>query len=305
MRSRQRGRGSADLDEETPARKAWPLTDTEMLTFDPATYWDERYKNAYDLIAASYAGIEPEVAAALYERMRASVTSMLGRHHLLGELGTRRILDVGSGTGFWIDYWKRRGVLSVTSVEISSRAAAALRQRHPDVPVIQADIRGVDPTSVGGPFRLVSAMNVLVCVVDEGGFERTIRNLSSLLDPHGFMLLMDPVIRHQRRGAPVSDVQTSVARPLERWLEVFEQSNLRLIDIRPVTALLGNPVDTAHALTFRVLARYWSLLNTACHRLDRASRGLAKAAQMLDHVLVGAGFGPSLKLMLVRPADST
>src|SRR5262245_1706679 len=89
---------------------------------------------------------------------------------VVDELGTTsgrgrpaRVLDVGAGTGFYVDRWLARKA-SVTGVDLTEVSVRNLRERFPAARFIQADIGaplGPPLADEIGTFDVVSAFDVL------------------------------------------------------------------------------------------------------------------------------------------------
>src|SRR5829696_5730512 len=77
-----------------------------------------------------------------------------------------RVLDVGSGTGFYIDRWHELGVSSVTGADLTETAVEQLRRRYPADRFVRFDVTEEGAPLEPGSFELVSAMDVLFHVVE-------------------------------------------------------------------------------------------------------------------------------------------
>src|SRR5207247_11416024 len=95
---------------------------------------------AYDAACSPLRAIQLERALA-----RAGVT-----------LAGRRVLDVGCGTGFFTDFYLRRGA-TVTGLDITTTSVERLRQRFPDARFVLADVSESVPDE---RFDLVNAFDV-------------------------------------------------------------------------------------------------------------------------------------------------
>jgi SAM-dependent methyltransferase len=75
------------------------------------------------------------------------------------DLENKRVLDVGSGPGHFIGFYQSRRC-TVTAVEGRVDNVAALRQRHPDVQAVVADVQSFDLTALGR-FDVVHCLGLL------------------------------------------------------------------------------------------------------------------------------------------------
>jgi hypothetical protein len=77
--------------------------------YRPEEYWESRMGQGFDLRGVGY----PELSLAFNECMFQAIAASTDRG--LRRLGVdaawlrdARVLDVGSGVGFWVDYWSRK-----------------------------------------------------------------------------------------------------------------------------------------------------------------------------------------------------
>jgi SAM-dependent methyltransferase len=130
-----------------------------------------------------------------------------------------RLLDVGSGTGHWVDFFRQvLLVQGVVAVEITSLMAEHLRRKYqgdPAVRVLEADVVEDDFTvdRIGGPVDYVSAIGVLFHIVDDARWERAMRHLAASLKPGGLVFVGGEF------GARTSDVQFHGSDDFHSWRE--------------------------------------------------------------------------------------
>jgi SAM-dependent methyltransferase len=126
-----------------------------------------------------------------------------------------RVLDVGSGTGHWVDFFLDVYLAqAVTAVEFVPQMAAFLRAKYADLPqvtVLAADI--VEEQLPERAFDIVSAIGVLFHIVDDAGWRRAVRRLFEALKPGGLLLVGGDF------GAETRDVQHHRIDRFESWRE--------------------------------------------------------------------------------------
>ena len=117
--------------------------------------------------------------------------------HALQKRSNLRLLDVGSGTGHWIDFFFSTFFVSeATGLEITDNMCEFLRRKYEgrrDVRIVSADIASpsFDVTHLGGRVDYISAIGVLFHIVDDGRWRAAVRNLASALSPDGLMFIGD------------------------------------------------------------------------------------------------------------------
>lgn len=157
------------------------------------------------------------------------------------------VLDVGSGAGHWIDFY--RSVFDarrVVGIELAAPAAEALRSRYAaagDVSIEEVDVSG--DVELGERFDIVNAVDVLFHIVDDGLWRRAVENLGRHLAPGGLLVVAEYValVPHDaglrrpdtERGEPVAaDVVmvTKHVRSLRQWKACGRKAGLTLLHTR-------------------------------------------------------------------------
>jgi len=147
-------------------------------------FTDEELKKFYD--GEFYEKERPDY----FERMEADKEWWMLRYHyyfemLEGHAPGRRILDIGSGPGYFLEAGRARGWQAV-GFEPSRMAADYARARG--LAVVN-DFFGADKARAEGPFDAISLSMVLEHVRDPIGL---IEEARSLLVPGGLLLLISP-----------------------------------------------------------------------------------------------------------------
>lgn len=170
------------------------------------------------------------------------------------------VLDVGSGAGHWIDFYRSVfGARRVVAIEHAAPAADALRSRYAgesDVSVEEVDVSG--DLELGERFDIVNAVDVLFHVVDDGRWRRAVANLGRQLAPGGLLVvaeLVTPVpydaglrAPDAERGEPVAaDVVmvTKRVRSLRQWKACGRDAGLTLVHTRHLrqSRMLATPAN--------------------------------------------------------------
>lgn len=202
-----------------------------------------------------------------------------------------QVLDVGSGSGFYVDLWRRLGA-RVAGCDITDAAVDALRKRYPGVPFERADVGERGALGESARYDAVSAMDVLFHIVDDARWRAALANIANVLRPGGAFVLSDNFVH----GAALR-ASTQVSRSLEEFERELSRNGFDVLVRRPVFALMNTPVDTANGL-YRTLWR----ATTAVARRREFLGGLA--GMMLYPIEIALTSmlreGPSTELMICR-----
>lgn len=270
-----------------------------MSEYRPTEYWERLLSGQYDLSGVAYPNLPVRFNQAFYAQLRRAVEGMIQSHQV--EIRHKDVLEIGPGTGFWVQLWTNMGASSVTGLDITRTAVERLSVKFPSHEFRVADV-GSDELDELGPFDVIAAMSVLLHIVDDERLGVALSNMARTLRPGGVILLMEPLVVRKWWGPVVDSMSNSKARTVDEWRRSLQKVGLELVDQRPATALLGNVCDTTHKLTWRVHDLYWWSLGPFFQRVPRVTRPATGVIAWMDRVLVSAGWGPSAKVMLVRQA---
>jgi len=244
-----------------------------VTAISPKEYWETRLRDHWDLHGVGFAGYGLYYNQWLYRvRRRAFLASVRA---LPLDLSRSKILDIGSGTGFYVGIWKSLGVPSITASDFTTVAVQRLKTAHPDVASVQLDIGGsLGSQGFAGTFDAITAFDVLFHIVDDERFRAAIFNISSLCRSGGYFLFSDNFLH----GRTVRTDQ-QVHRSLEHITTVLEAAGLAIVKRAPLFFAMNAPVDTrrgwplllwrAFMLPARVIPMLGAVYGAALYPLER------------------------------------
>lgn len=255
--------------------------------FDPRAYWESRLERMYTLEGVGYRGLGVgynwwfyRVAAKVFRRAATSLEV---------NLADAKVLDVGSGTGFYIEQWKRLGAKSITGCDITSVAVERLRQRHAEIDFELFDI-GSTSLKFPNPFDIVSAMAVLFHIVDDQRYQQALHNLYRLLRPGGYMLYSDNFLHKGRYEA-----MHHVSRSLREVEQMMLETGFTIISRRPMYVLMNYPVDSEAPF----LRHTWRIIQRGCQA--RCGFVIGAVLYPLEVILTGMlAESPTLEIMICQ-----
>jgi 2-polyprenyl-3-methyl-5-hydroxy-6-metoxy-1,4-benzoquinol methylase len=257
--------------------------------FDPQRYWESRLSERYTLGATGWSGLGESFNRWSYA-VRRVVFSRIVRE-VLSDRGSLRVLDVGSGTGFYLRAWQRLGVADVAGSDLTAAAVARLGARFPGMPVHQLDIGEEDAQPPGAPFDAISVIDVLYHIVDDDRYEQALRNCARLLKRGGTLILSENFVAARQPG------QHQVSRTADVIEAILARADLVPVLMRPVFFLMNTPVDSAS----RLLRAWWKVAMKLASRNEAIGWALGAGLYPVEVAL--ATFlrdGPSTKIMVCR-----
>jgi SAM-dependent methyltransferase len=217
--------GRVKVPEQTNRNDCdWPrMPKTE---FQPSTYWETRLDRQFDLAGVGFRRRSEAYNRWVY-RVRLEMMDRILKEHGWPIEGMS-VLDAGSGTGVFIDYWTRRGAAEVTGVDFTEVAVQNLRKSYPKASFHRADL--ADPNlNVGGPYDYISVFDVMFHVVEYGKFSQAAKNLAKMCRPGTKVIITDDFGSRTR-----STIKHVRKRSLEMYQEVFAAAGFRLSEVRPL-----------------------------------------------------------------------
>lgn len=257
--------------------------------FDATNYWERRLRSTPGLKGVGYARLGQQFNEAMYELRRRTFPVFLQ------EWGITRtpfdVLDIGSGTGFYIQEWTKAGARSVTGSDLTRVAVERLSQAFPGVAFHQFDVGGAERPAAFGQYDIVSAMDMLFHIVDDAAYERAIRNCHALTKPGGHFVLSEVFLEGERVSVP-----HMVSRSLREISALLEDTGFEIVDRRPMFVLMNYPVDAG-----RLAQLAWTAMMAPSVVSDVYGGLIGKLLMPIERKLVlSRREGPSTEIMLCR-----
>jgi SAM-dependent methyltransferase len=250
-------------------------------------YWERRLADSGGLGAVGWLGLGEPFNAWMY-RVRRRL--FLRRLRPLVENRALDVLDVGSGTGFYVGLWKELGARTIVGSDITETAVERLRQRFPEHEFRRLDIGGEEIPDER--FDAISAMDMLFHITDDAAYERAFGNLARLLKPGGLLVFTENFVHGPERSGP-----HQVSRSLDQIVAVIARSGLRPVSRRPVFVLMNGPVDSDS----RLLRQGWRVLGPLLYRWPRAGGPIGALMAAVEVPLASImREGPSTEMMIGR-----
>ncbi|MEW5735173.1 MAG: class I SAM-dependent methyltransferase [Thermodesulfobacteriota bacterium] len=251
-------------------------------------YWEDRLGRSFGPEGVGFRMLGRNYNHAMYQVRRAVFKRILketGR-----SFAGARVLDIGCGTGFYVDQWERAGAGEITGVDITAVSVEKLGARFPNHSFFQADIGSDISMLPRQDFDAISAFDVLFHIVDDEGYAQALKNIRSLLAPRGLLLWSDNFLH----GA---ELRTSIqaSRTLGHIEDILARSGFEIRMRRPMFLLMNAPVDAPG----RLHRAAWRLLERTVPRSEALGWLAGKLLAPLEILLLRrATEGPSTEWMI-------
>lgn len=206
------------------------------MSYKPQEFWDRRLSEQFDLRGTGETGLSLAYNEACYTLRREVLDRALREVRV--DPRSRRILDVGCGSGFWTDYYLQRGAI-YTGVDISPVSIERLSKKYPQSRFILSDVSEV---ALEERYDAVNAFDVLYHITDEARWETAVLNIASAVTPGGLLLVTDVF---SSLGAVA---EHNVMRPLSRYMELIEPLGFANEWFHPTHVLLNSELGALRFL---------------------------------------------------------
>ncbi len=262
----------------------------DVAHFNAQAYWEDRLACDYTLGGVGRLTWGQPFNRWAY-RVRRRVFLRLIREQL-ASFSELVVLDIGSGTGFYIDLWRELGALSITGCDITDFAVGRLRQLFPSHTFHRVDIGAESEPLPRGCFDVVSCCDVLFHIVDDARYVRAFQNIYSLLKPGG-VLVFTEVFRHEETLRH----QHIVHRSIGAIDAALDEAGFETVVRRPLFVLMNDAVDSRS----RILKCCWWCMRHIIPRMKWMGVVAGAALYPLELALVRICVeSPTTEIMIAR-----
>jgi len=275
-----------------------------MNRYSPEDYWQERIKKNFSLAGIGYLGLGLEYNKWAYKARVRALSRLLKKYQI--NPYKKRILDIGVGTGFYINYWNKLGADFIVGLDITEKSISTLEKKFPQYKFVKADISS-DELNLERKFDIITAFDVLFHIVEEEKFEQALRNIREMSHKNTQILISDGFLKEYRSPRFHENYRT-----IDRYKTVLENNGLKCVTIVPVFYFMDNPIDKGvlkNDFIKILLPRIWFIITTI---ISLSNKKLGMLGDIIGYLIGAILFtidgiilryvkeGPSTKLMLVE-----
>lgn len=198
-------------------------------------FWERRLEGDWTESGVGYRALGRPFNTWMYKVREEVFLRRVGRLGLLDP----SVLDVGSGTGFYVRLWDRLGAADVTGCDMTDAAVARLRERFPDHRFVRQDAADLDAFE-DASFDALSCMDVLFHITDDDRYTSAVGEFARVLRPGGTLVISENCLqRPEQRG------EHQVNRTLEWIAGTLDKAGFDLRLRVPMLMLMNAQVDAA------------------------------------------------------------
>jgi predicted TPR repeat methyltransferase len=210
------------------------------------------------------------------------------------QLDRLAVLDVGCGTGFYLEQWQSLGVKSLAGLDISDWAVAQVAQAYPNGTFYRVDIGAFASPLPAERFDVISAIDILVHIVDDAAYLRALKNIHHALRTGGYLLYSDSFFH----GAEKQFEDYWKGRSLSTVAVAMQTCGFEIVSRVPMSVLMSAPTDSRHR---RLSDAIWETVMVPVRRREWIGFLMGALLYPLDLLLVSRlKESPAIEIMVCR-----
>lgn len=199
-------------------------------------YWEKRLNENYGLHGTGYIGLGKKFNYWMYNVRKKVFLKKLTKLNL--DTKNMDVLDIGSGSGFYISLWIDHGVKSIMGSDITSVSVKNLKKMYPKNDFLEMDISD-DVIPITKKFHIISAFDMLFHIVDDDKYSKAIKNIFDMLHPGGFFIFSENFIHTDSLHN-----QYQTTRSINDITRVIKNSGFQILERSPMFYFMNTPVDS-------------------------------------------------------------
>lgn len=189
-------------------------------------FWENRLAQGIDLRTTGHRAFNLSYNQWLYQAQKDRLDLLLTKNQVPINNDTT-LLDIGSGWGYFVEYFIDKGVNSIEGIDIAKPSIEYLQQKYPRLTFYQIDI-SASSIPAQKSYDIITAFSVVFHIVDDKKFKQALLNMVELLKSSGFLIICDTF---EKKFIPTPGHVRF--RPLSAYTDIFHKSEVQVIDILP------------------------------------------------------------------------
>jgi SAM-dependent methyltransferase len=254
-------------------------------------YWEKRLNDNYGLHGTGFIGLGKKYNSWMY-KVRKHV--FLKKLSLLNvEYDNIEVLDVGSGTGFYIRIWNELGVKKVVGCDLTTVAVKNLITSFPKNNFLELDISN-EVIPISEKFDIISAFDMLFHIVDDDKYSKAMANIHGLLKTDGLFIFSENFIHQNPKN---NRYQTS--RSLNEIELIIKRCGFKILNRSPMFFFMNAPVDSNNVF----FKKSWRLITKVVQKGELFGSLLGFMLFPIEILMVNLNKeGPSTEIMICKKA---
>ncbi|MHB8256099.1 MAG: class I SAM-dependent methyltransferase [Acidiferrobacterales bacterium] len=238
--------------------------------FDQVDYWTRRISGDIDLGVVGHRSLGRAYNEYIYRRRAVVLRDAIEELGL--EPAGSKVLDVGAGSGYYVDFWRALGVPALVGIDLSREGMERLAAKYPEYRFLCADVTSPSiSAAIDSRFSVITVFDVIYHITDDDAAQRAFNSISEMLERDGYLLVFDHIM-----GSDYALRQHVKYRGEQHYAEMLHRASLEIVGRRPLFVFLEPPVighRSADVLISGIycaagmLMRRWNRLGSLAGRL--------------------------------------
>jgi len=243
--------------------------------YHPKEFWEKRLSKNFSLMGVGCTGFSNNYNKWMYKAFKKSIDSILKEN-----LKDKKILDIGCGTGFYIEHLLNKGATDISGMDIAKKSILALKKKYPSLTFLNADIS--EKISLKKKYDLILAMSVLYHIVDGNKFEKAIKNIRKLAKKGSQVVILDMFLKKYQ---PPKKGTHCYFRAYNQYKEVLEKNGINIIKTTPTLYFLNPPFDINNKLIRRIFLLLWNVTMSIFAKNEFTGYIIGAILYLLDRIM--------------------
>ncbi len=226
-----------------------------MVASDEENYWERTLEKNYNLRGTGCLSLGKNYNKWLYKIKLKSFLRIIKK--LNQDIKNKDVLDVGSGTGFYIEAWNNLGAKTILGTDITYTAIKNLKKKFLTNEFFQLDIGDEQIIPELKQYDIISAIDVLFHIVDDARYERAIKNIYNLLRSDGIFIFSENFLEKK-----TIRTQYHVSRTARYSEQILNSIGFKIIHRTPQTILMNYPSKESGIM----LKSFWHVIGRLIRR---------------------------------------
>lgn len=192
-----------------------------LFHYRPKKFWNELLSSSFNLRGVGHYRLSEEENQKMYEIKKQILWNEIKKHKIKIDKETK-VIEIGTGVGFWTDFLHSMGVTDYTGNDIAEISVKKLSEKYPDYKFIHGDISEINLPE--NHFDVGVMIDVTQHITDDRSFESAMRNLWNSLSNRSTLIITiwDPS-RKVYLANKLRLNRIEKPRGLEHYIKIFGQ----------------------------------------------------------------------------------
>lgn len=248
-----------------------------------------QHNGNFGLHCTGYLALGRNYNSWMYKVRRSIVSTKLLR--LFSNFDNIEVLDIGSGSGFYVDIWKQLGVKDVMGCDITSVSVKSLRNIYPKADFMEFDLSS-NVIPLARQFDIISAFDVLFNIFEDDKYTKAISNIYSMLKPGGLFVFSENFVHRKSFQSKFQSIHT-----LSEIHSLLQATGFEILERSPMFYFMNAPADSDGIM----INKFWNSIKKIASKGETFGSLIGCALYPLELLMISATKeSPSTEIMVCK-----